>query len=233
MRTGVDCYSEFTDGCITDFRAVPRHHGRCRARARYHSFALEARGCLESNPSQCGTIKTGGWIDYGMLQIDNEHVPLAGDPNRYDDGQRRIHYYNVGNANFGTWYGHNEIAVVVPQTADMWGYVYPDNPSQIHFFCPDFDCENNNSIMQAHEIGFSIFAFMDEDRDGIVNFSGYTDRHGDIVDGCTEVGLDCVPLEIVNMPVGIYRYRDDAHGYGNGLEYDTSPRGQNWIRYPN
>lgn len=234
VRRDMACYSQFTDGCITDFRA--QYHaimGAIGATTRFHSFVLEARGCLESNPNQCGTIKTGGWIDYGMLEIDGEVVPLVGDPANYNDGKRRIHYFNTGNANFGTWYGHNNIAVVVPQTADMWGYVDPDNPTELHLFCPEFDCENNGSILQAHEVGFQIPPQWDTDRDGIVNYSGYTDRHGVIVQGCTEVALDCVPLEIVNMPVGVFRYRDDVNVFGNGIEYDTSPRGHYWIKYPN
>jgi hypothetical protein len=40
-------------------------------------------------------------------------------------------------------------------------------------------------------------------------------------------------LEIVNMPVGSYQYRDDTSGEGDGRIYDTSPSGEWWIAFPN
>jgi len=89
--------------------------------------------------------------------------------------------------------------------------------------------------MQAHIIGVTIHPRIDTDGDGYVTYEGYTNRHGEIVEDCTEVGLDCVPLQIIDMPVGRFQYRDDAHGFGNdgGTDYDTSPEGEFWITYPN
>jgi hypothetical protein len=127
------------------------------------------------------------------------------------------------------------MALVAVQTPRMWGLIQPDNPSELHLFCPDAQCRNNNSKMQAHVIGFSIRPQLDTDGDGLVSYNGFTDRYGNIVDGCTEVGLDCVPLEIIEMPVGNYQFRDDTHGLGDDGrgDFDLSPDGEYWIGYPN
>jgi hypothetical protein len=102
VSRGLDCYSAYSDGCLTDFRV--QYHAIMAAPGavtRFHSFWLEARGCRESNPDQCGIIRTGGWADYGRLEIDGKHIPLPGDPTDFVPG-RRIHYYDTGNSNFGT-----------------------------------------------------------------------------------------------------------------------------------
>jgi hypothetical protein len=232
VRRDQECYSA---NCITDFRvqfhAIMAGPG---AVTRYHSFWLEARGCSEDGPSRCGIIRTGGWADYGRLLVDDVHIPLPNDPSGNNNG-RRAHNTDAGKGSkdFGVWYGDNAMADVALMTNRMWGLVNPENPGELHLFCPDFQCRNNNSKMQAHVIGFRINSNLDSDGDGIVTYSGYTDRDGKIVEGCTEVGLDCVPLEIIDMPVGNYQYRDDTAGQGMGPDYDTSPEGIYWITYPN
>ena len=235
VTRGMDCFSRFSEGCLTDFRV--QYHAIMAAPGavtRFHSFWLEARGCREDNPDRCGIIRTGGWADYGKLKIDGEHIPLPGDPTKSVIG-RREHHYNIGAGNFGTWYGGNKMAVVALQTPSMWGLIKPDNPFELHLFCPDLKCKNNNSKMQAHIIGFKVSNKLDTDGDGLVTYKGYTDRHGNIVSGCTNVGLDCVPLEIIDMPTGTYQFRDDAHGLGNDGRgnFDLSPPGEWWVGYPN
>lgn len=236
VRKNMDCSSRFTDGCLTDFRMqVHFIASAVDATVRYHSFWLEARGCREDNPEVCGIIRTGGWADYGRLMVDNQHIPLPGDPPA-PTNSNKLHYIQTGNSRFTTWYGGNRIATTAIQTSRMWGLINPNDPYQLHLFCPDFKCRNNNSTMQAHAIGFVIRANeLDQDGDGLVNYEGYTNRHGEIVSGCTEVGLDCVPLQIINMPTGLFQYRDDEHGRGNdgGINFDTSPEGEYWIAYPN
>jgi hypothetical protein len=115
----------------------------------------------------------------------------------------------------------------------MWSLIDPNNPAAENLFCPDYHCSLNGSNLQAHDIGLKIPSEMDTDGDNLVNFSGYTNRYGEIVEGCTAVGLDCVPLEIINMPVGRYAYRDSNSGMGDGRTYDTSPSGEWWIAFPN
>ena len=234
VRKNKDCFSAFDDGCLTDFRfQVHFIAAAMDVTVRYHSFWMEARGCRENNPSVCGIIRTGGWTDYGHLELDGEHVSLPGDPTSMNTGHRRIHYNQTGNTNFGTWYGGHAMALTAIQTGRMWSLIDPNDPFAENLFCPDYHCSNNGSNLQAHAIGVTIRPELDTDGDNLVTFSGYTNRYGEIVQGCTEVGLDCVPLEIVNMPVGSYQYRDDTSGEGDGRIYDTSPSGEWWIAFPN
>jgi hypothetical protein len=227
------CNSAFEDGCLTDFRLqVHFIAASMDAVVRYHSFWMEARGCRENNPNVCGIIRTGGWVDYGHLEIDGQYVPLSNDPSSRDTGHRRIHYNRTGNSNFATWYGSSQIALAAIQTSRMWGLIDPDDPYAENLFCPDFRCRNNGSTFEAHAIGFNISSSLDPDGDGLVTYEGYTDRYGQIVNNCTSVGLDCVPLQIIGMPVGRYQYRDDTLGVKE-TNYDTSPSGQYWIAFPN
>lgn len=255
-----------SDG-ITDFRvqyhAIPSAQG---AVTRFHSFWTEARAC---DGGRCGTVKHGGWLDYGFLLVDGTHVPLPGDPNPLNIYLRRIH------ATFDApldrsldreffWYG-KQVDVdgdyivrghVALRAMDNWGNVNPANPSEVHFFCPGYQCSFNGSRMEAHIVAVMLRQHLDPNGDGVVNLRGYTSRHGTIKelaavgDGaeilrrlpnqfklmgttCTAPGLDCVPLEIINFPVNInFVYRDTDFGLGGGLkDYDTSPPGQYWITY--
>lgn len=234
VRKDEKCISKFTEGCLTDFRvqyhAIMASHG---AVTRFHSFWLEARGCLKRNPAQCGIIRTGGWVDYGHLIVDGRHIPLPGDPAEIGSS-RRVHYNETGNASFGTWYGRNNLTLVSIQTNRMWGLINPDNPHEQHLFCPDYHCKNNGSMMQAHAIGVYVRPELDPDGNGRVTFNGYTNQYGEIVPDCNEIGLDCIPLQIINMPVGHYEYRDDTRPQGQPvIDHDSSPPGEWWITYPN
>jgi len=81
------------------------------------------------------------------------------------------------------------------------------------------DCRQNSSHRQPHIIGTSFhpgtWDLLDPDGDGRAAYDGYSNRYGAPVDGCTEVGLDCVPLIIEGEPrteIG-YQYRGDAREY--------------------
>jgi hypothetical protein len=100
----------------------------------------------------------------------------------------------------------------------------------------------NNSLHHVYDVQVFIPASLDTDGDGIVTYSGYTDRRGNVVQGCAAPGLDCIPLEIVNAPVGraIFsrgnsgvRFTDnDLHG-STFRDFDVSPPGEFWITFPN
>ena len=51
-------------------------------------------------------------------------------------------------------------------------------------------------------------------KNGRVTTSGYTDRYGNVVLGCTTLGPDCVPFQMINVPDGLEGFRD--------LEYSTA-----------
>ena len=69
---------------------------------RYHSFSLEAQTCNSSN--QCGIVRTGGWIDFGNLEVSEDGVvPLEGQEDAVNDtARRRIHYYIINPKNWTT-----------------------------------------------------------------------------------------------------------------------------------
>jgi hypothetical protein len=141
--------------------------------------------------------------------------------------------------------------------------------AQPRFFCyGEPGCELNNSLIQPHIIAvqlprsvetsagkrLSAAAIMDPDGDGRGNFSGFVDRYGRILvnpDGTPmemcDIGLDCIPLEIENLYLGMqYQLRDAPAGErpklhptgrawpGSGYrEYDIYFDGQTtgWIQY--
>jgi hypothetical protein len=226
--------------------------------ARFHSYSLEARFCNQSG--QCGTVRTGGWLDFGNLEISGYGVvPLPGEEEAVADlGGRRIHYFHLDHerrseSRFGTpffWYGRhrptsppwvnvplNPVLIAV-STMDSAVNVDPERLYELLFFCPEYDCNKNDSTIQAHVVQFAVPPAY-AGADGRVNLATYTNRYGEIAHGCTAAGLDCVPLIIENAPPtsGAIQHRDDTHlvdhprqGYD---DFDTSPPGQWWIRYPN
>jgi hypothetical protein len=228
--------------------------------ARYHSFSLEARVC--NSAGQCGIVRTGGWVDFGNLEIEGfGDLPLPGEEDAVSDlSRRRLHFFyqdpemrakgQLGAHFF--WYGRqippqeNAPAAKTPlkpvliavATKDASVNVDPAHLYELHFFCPEYDCNKNDSTIQAHVVQITV----PEDyagADGRVNFSAYTNRYGELVTGCISVGLDCIPLLIENAPAtdGPVQHRDDTHLVGHPSmgydDFDTSPPGQWWIKYPN
>jgi hypothetical protein len=66
-------------------------------------------------------------------------------------------------------------------------------------------CQANNTTGQVHQVFGNVpeaWDTLDGEADGRVTYAGYTDRYGRIVQGCSEIGLDCVPLLLNNVPVG-------------------------------
>lgn len=241
VRRDLPCYSPFTNGCITAFRA--QFHGigsNQGAYVRYHSYWLEAQVCREDAPDDCGLVRFGGWQDTGDLMVDGIRVlDEPGSGNRF-----KLHYSGEhvpggqGNANYGTWYSGSQQGwgQVVVQFEDMWGLINRDgDASDLHFFCDDLtQCTNNGSKVQVHLIGAGILGRyrqqVDPDGDGYADYNGYMDRYGVLVEGCTEIGLDCVPLILEHVPLGYrYQYRGDAREYD--IYFDGEPSG--WIDYPN
>lgn len=239
VRRDLPCTSQYTEGCVKAFRTIDHGMGHAHeAITRFHSFATEMVVCPKSRTDDCGMIRTGGWQDKGPLVIDGQfftdYGPQGPGP--------RLHNQDVGNAHFGTWYGGSLIATTVQQFEDMWGLVQKDNPTELHFFCPDDNdyCGYNDSKRQIHIVGAGLRGaevkwLRDQGNvsaDGKANYRGYTDRYGTIVknNSCSSVGIDCVPLELTNFQTGIlYQFRGDAREYDQSIgELPSSP-----IRYPN
>lgn len=79
---------------------------------------------------------------------------------------------------------------------------------------------------------------LDGKNDDRVTYTGWTDRWGNIVQGCTSNGLDCVPVKMVNLPVGRYHMNTAQFGVPSGSnpfvglpDYDIYFNGQpsGWI----
>jgi hypothetical protein len=232
VRRNLNCPSE---PCITDFRVqIHSLMGPVDAVIRFHSYWAEVR--VRHSGGQYGIIRRGGWMDFGHLEVNGEHVPLPGDPATEDTGSRRLH----GDTPYATWYGtnRNDFIGVAVLTADAWAPVDAADPAHMGFFCPDFRCPQNYSTLEAHVVAVRTQRYgrnnnyldgspIDTDlRTNYVAAAGYTDRYGNVVTNCSEPGLDCIPYEIINMPVlAFLQYRGDAR------EYDLSPPNQYWIRY--
>ena len=214
--------------CVSAFR-IQYHDagGNAHMVKRFHSYYMEAR---IQKGSTVGTIQTGGWADYGCLHesYKDNFLPLPGiDPVQANGqtacgpGGQSIHappYRAPGftwqeiqertlNENIWTWsadnrYGYNRLGLFFFRTLDTWGSIDASDPYEEHFICPDFRCKFNNSEHHVFTILIMIPSSLDTDRDGIINYTGYTDIKGNIVTGCTAPGLNCVPLRLVNVPVG-------------------------------
>ncbi|HEY1408892.1 MAG TPA: hypothetical protein VF434_08125, partial [Promineifilum sp.] len=212
---------------------------------RFHSYSLEAQVC--NSAGNCGIVRTGGWIDFGHLELQglDACVNLPHDPSQQETcgslARRRIHIPGISPF---FWYGSLGLpgtnsaldpAVLAVASADGSADVVPNDLYSLNFFCPAWDCFRNNSTISAHAVQFDIGKQYDPDKDGLANFTGYIDRYGSIVAGCTTPGLDCIPLNIVNAPVGKVQYRDDQDmGFNSAGEkdFDISPPGEWWIKYP-
>jgi len=162
-------------------------------------------------------------------------------------GPKRQHGWSPftpGTRASSNWYGHNRGTAMVNKVAlnsvDVWHNIDSFDPGGVYLGNPT---EYNGSTMELHQFSFFGDRRLDGGGDNVVNFEGYTDRYGQIVEGCTEVGLDCVPLSIVNLHVpaddpytALYEYVDDQNGYtAADLDYDVYFNGESsgWIEYPN
>ncbi len=215
---------------------------------RFHSFSLEAEVC--SDDDRCGIVRTGGWIDFGTLEVSNDVASLMSLPGEEDamddEGRRRLHYFYADldrrrEARFVSeffWYGRvrpveppyktplSPLSIALA-TGDGWSNVDPADPHTQNFICPAFDCEKNGSTIQAHVVQFEV-------RES--NFNGFTDRYGRLAENCTIITVDCIPLIIENAPLGRVNHRDDRDldlPSRGSVDFDISPDGVWWIEYPN
>ena len=212
---------------------------------RYHSYSLEANVCKVNEG--CRIIRTGGWLDFGHLKISGRRITL---PDQEGDGARqRLHAsYRFGSGEYArredfrtaaVWYGlfthpdqakstwrHDDTGkpfrrlAVALETYDAWAEVDRNDPTQQTFFCPAFDCNKNGSTVKMHRLTLDI---VEE------SFNGYTDRFGLPNADCYRVNLDCIPTTIEQGT----RFYANANDYGHPLDYDMSPDGVWWLRYPN
>lgn len=135
-------------------------------------------------------------------------------------------------------YGFNRLGGTFNIVFDDWQGVDASNPSRVDLLC---DPANSPCRFNSSEHGlFTAWAYvpfeLDNDGDGFVSYIGFTDRMGNIVQGCAAPAMDCVPLLINNAPVGYAAWNVPTNN-GKWLErwhdYDLSPANEWWIKYPN
>jgi hypothetical protein len=240
VRKGMVCRPAFgAEGCLTDIRlqvhAMPTVHD---ATTRFHSYSIEARGCIES---RCGIVREGGWIDYGRLRVDEgkpsfvEHVRLPGDPKEHSGvNPRRIHKSPRNEQRDATWYTQggpwNHHLTWLGIRFETAAPVVPSDPFRELDWCtlegrPRGACPWNGSWLEVHLVPITVPRDLDArdgKRDGLVTLRSFRDRYGAPARGCRRVSLDCVPLVLERMPVGTYQYRDDVQGV-TAPDHDVSP----------
>ena len=262
--------------CITDARIQYHMIGHSMdALARFHSYYAEYRICQYPAFTQCGIMRTGGWVDFGILVVpyagprvvrpggtlnfgdgmlmtfapDDPELDQQGLDQPYvamsdirDESFFRTYPQNINSPGWmEVWsvgdldnrYGHNPYARFLVSVTDSWGLIDPNDPNALHWFCRDGSCGYNASIHALNELSVNVLTAWDADGDGLANYQGYTDRWGHVVQGCGAPALDCVPFSVVHVPVGIAHYSDPGVGVNARVEYDMSPSGTRWIRFPN
>jgi hypothetical protein len=250
VRSNLPCrFIANASGCVTDFRAQFHADITLGATTRFHSFSMEARVC-EKSTGQCGIVRQGGWQDTGHLDLKDasgnaHHIPLPGDPENVvpGDGQRRTHYPPDVSGGYATWYGGNAQWHIATITVDDFGYVDPADPFRLNSRCPGGfgTCGANESSITADQLDWSFWSPFTHPQP--LTFKRFTDRHGNLAEGCAAVGLDCVPFQAEGVVNGFYVYRDDGfvdvieaqRGQRWPFEYDVSPgvRGGDkwWIEF--
>lgn len=252
--------------CIEAFR-VQYHDvgGNAHMVKRFHSYYMEVQ--VQSRDDKVtGIVQFGGYADFGCLHGSYKEffVPLPGidpvnsngqsvcgtsqsldlDPYRSTRTVEEIANIRAkGSDNMATWtshdrYGYNKFGYFFFRTLDTWGGMDKNDPYTDQFVCAGQpNCRYNNSVANVFTVAVIIPSSLDTDGDGIVNYTGYTDLKGNIAQGCTAPSANCVPLKIVNAPVGMAVWKpgggirptgeviDDFDIYFNG-----QPSG--WIEFP-
>lgn len=261
---GADCvFTQGSANCIINARVLAHMaFSQMDFLVRFHSVAGEFESC--NTAGECGVARCGGHLDTGKLNVERGvYVALPGDPAVWasEDAERqpyRIHFpitnppggldswqsegnqYNylpsdpLGNLRIRCGYGVH--------VSDAWGGVSVDDPAITHLYCPDYQCDSNNSTASFFRAWVTLPLALDGsvfDEDGVKNglftFHGYTNRYGDIVSGCEVTAVDCIPTMLEHFPIARSEFRGSVEDM---VEYDIPvyfPNGDRYylIKYPN
>ena len=122
------------------------------------------------------------------------------------------------------------------------------------YVCPDSSCLATSDAVYIYTVVVEVPSNLPK-VNGLVWFTGYTDRAGRISTSCTAPGVECVPLRIRNMKPGLYIYDMAApftpgtRTWGDGVVttgaryFDVTPpnvpcdgnpaKSCSWIKLPN
>jgi hypothetical protein len=209
VRRNLPCES---DGCITDFRILVHQHPTGRdAPVRFHSGVLEA-AVLDRQTGLTGSIRVPGlWIDFGDLLVDgNLTLDVAGNGNRHkqhhSSGTPQIIWYGASQADNAGRQGFVRISTSVH---DVWDHTTAANPGlTTDYACyGDPRCRANATQLRPHLITVSIpgvlRGLVDPDRNGLADWTGWTNRYGVPTTGCSRASLDCVPVTISRVRTNV------------------------------
>jgi len=134
---------------------------------------------------------------------------------------------------------HNRYFRFLYHISDAWALLDTNDMRIPRFICEvGKPCHYNGSLTGLNEAGIWVLPewdIQDGIQDGRVTWSGYTDRFGnprtDSV--CTTPGFDCVPFEMVNIPVGVGHKTDERDCDCSAWEHDIYFNGQpsGWIQF--
>lgn len=250
VRRDYPCIPAGSTGCVLAYRAEVHSRGDVSDQTtRFHSFMLEAL-VQDSNGHQA-IVRHGGHIDSGQLLLlaDNGGGQLCPGIPQDPPGQvcgkapaRESSSVNVPSphtahdTNLINWYTNHGITTVSPRL-EPWGPIDYTNPlAQI---LSGAAASRNNSRGRAESLAVSLtqLPLGMVGANGLITFSGYTNRAGAIVQGCTVPGMDCVALKIEGAARQNYWWNANQPGapFGEVREYDVvSPATQkSLIRFPN
>lgn len=251
FRTGAP-----SDGCYRAMRVLFHTLGTTAdVTVRFHSFSIEA---LVEQGGKQGIVRTGGWMDTGHLGLlvdggsslicppVNTNPPTFTCPpaGRTDGNARNAYSTNVPSphtphANPGgpvNWYiRFRGIAAAQPHVQDFGPIDYADPAKQL--FYPEKYKANNSA--GGHENVFinTTFSWLTPfNQNGKINYSGYANRHGANVTGCTISSLDCVPVKVEGAPQAIFSAHpatDPTAFYDTDHDVVSPVTGKSLIVYPN
>jgi hypothetical protein len=233
VERDIPCYSRYSNGCITAFRAFV-HNDLHNPGPSHHSGLLEAIVCDENDRSRCGYVFISGHQATGDLFIDRRQVKNGEEPPRSPRPQM-LHNDVRGNRNFATWYPvFHAWMRIATQVSDMWGYYPASSRARPQDFVP---LGGNASAVQPHVVSVGLrradLPVLDRDGDGRLNYEGFVNvTTGQLGGECTAVGEMCSPFIFRDVPrvAGLgFQYRG-----GDYHEFDVfiDGRSSGWLVFP-
>lgn len=232
------------------------------------------RGILQPLPTD--NAQFANFAQFGPPEAAPYRIHPNNSPNSLDSWQSEGNVFNCLSSDPGcqqrlmVGYGLHmlqgeSIGMTNPANASV-----PASERVTHFWCVDpttqlFNCNaqtnpggNDNTAQALFRAWIAVPSNLDGsqyDEDGTQNgaftFHGYTNRYGDIVEGCSAPGLDCVPARFEQFPLGNCGQTACKAAYRGGTERDgwdalsvdgtpiqsggtpLIPAGELWLKYPN
>lgn len=245
------------EGCVTAMRLQYHVVGsEMGVKTRFHSYYGQVE--IKNPDGTLGKVSTGGHADFGVLHnpYKTVHCALDSDPSSFNISQPPyraldraigVTTWNGGINGINRFDGYNRILRYDWIDYDTWTHEsscasYSDEA--LEFICSDLErCDNNHSRTRFYEV---VVQIPPELRNGSakVSYTGFTDLAGNVDTSCVEASENCVPLKIENVdPTTDHVFRVSIGGAANNpaafpvdeyaIDFDVSPMGTYWIRYPN